>query len=1595
MMASPWWCKALTRRVSTYRRTPTRRCRQRNFRPFVELLEDRRLMAVFTVTTTAATGAGSLAWAIQQANSNLNSNVEADTIRFRIAEGDEGYNTATNVATIEISSSALLAITDAKLHIDGADAEDAGGARQFIVVNGVNAGDDANGIEVKSADNTITGLVIQQFDGHGVYINGPGAGLSGADGNLIEGCFIGTDDTGAFTGFGNGGNGVYIRGSSHNIVGGAAPPSLDAGAGNLISGNAGHGVLIERADFSCTPTGVSNLVSGNYIGVDATGEFELGNNDIGVALINSISTAVSNNVISANGVNGVYIAGGSGSAVSANKIGTDVTGLAGLGNHNDGVHIETAVGVAVSANLISANAHHGVFIQSGSGHAIGANTIGLDSTGLGWLGNGYGYDTGEGPSEPGGDGVHISDSTGNTVDANFISANYDAGVRIRGEGSFGNKLFNNIIGLGSDGATASSIIDSEPTSLGNDQGVVIESGAHDNTVGSAGVANTISNNFGAGVRIHNAHYNLVGGNRIGVDITSRLGRGNAVGVEIIFGGNNSVGRTADGKGGGSNIISANAGSGVSIEGTPKDSGLTGNLVAGNWIGTNGDSDDLGNGADGVHVIESDGNTVGGASSTLGNTIRWNSRGGVWLQAASDNTVENNTISNNGAAVATATYTVPLPVAAAFFGFTGGTGAADYFQAGYQSFWNFTVNGALNTIELSENSATGGGYDVYSASEFYLTDFDTNLANSVFRPYAGSLTDFSVSFDVYLSSYSSDDLGFTFAIAGAGDALGLGGLGYLGYAATDSIAVGFQASGTLGLYQNGELVEGSEVALANSFGNAVSHIDISYANGQLTVQVAVSDSYYGPGGYGVLISNSIGEGSGPADRNIVAANAVTDNYGDGVRIENDDYYGSGPTENLVAGNTISGNQGDGVEIFDSEYNYVRDGNQITDNAGSGVLIEGYYGFARGNEVTGNVISRNFEGITVYYADENVIGQTGAGNTVSANYGDGVFINGDSNSIIGNTISTNEDDGLFIAGDFNVAQANTVTGNGGDGVALGSSATSNLIGGSSALGQGNTITGNSGNGVIIGDGEVSGAETANLVQGNYIGSNVLNGVLIRDGQSYNLIGQFAKFPNGDPIPNAADYGNVIANNGLAGVAVAGARYDFYSGEGIYLDHFTTKNAIVGNLITGWGTLPIDLYEVDPEPDYDDDLEGAPGPTANDEGDPDDGPNQLQNYPTLDPGVVSGSIVSYTTHFDSPGKEGDFYFEFYGYTSSGGVVFLGGFYTLPETFTLDQSLYPTVTQIGVTATRLAYYFGEGQGPSRITPFAETPRGGLQVGSTSEMFLIAVPQPDVPDDDPPDVNVVNTLEEEPASERTVTDSSVIVPPQDAATLASINSLSLRRAQELQELNRFFSQEPLADSPGEIHGRLFDDVNAVGQKADGTLPLAGYQVYIDLNGNGELDEGEPITATNDKGEYSFTGLRPGQYIVRPVLGRNDDQTFGSREDNRVELRSGVMVINNVDFGVRIRGRRAAPRRSGMLPGMEHHGLLASPDELARYWSDETPAVAAAPTAAPLAELPPEVVAAPVESPSWWTWLTLGAGVLIGPWFHVFRKRKRRKDEAV
>ncbi|MEE8576231.1 MAG: T9SS type A sorting domain-containing protein [candidate division Zixibacteria bacterium] len=454
--------------------------------------------------------------------------------------------------------------------------------------------------------------------------------------NVVSGCLIGL--------FGNGtvadgnDNGIIIdKGAAGNLVGGDEP-----GERNLIAGNDGYGIVISG--------GHDNRVTGNWIGIDASGEIASPNKSGGVLLSsgasgNMIGTASSipSNYISGNGGHGVTISniGTRENLLFSNVIGTDISRRVGLPNDSCGVLITNSARANIigseidnGGNQISSNLSDGISIRGANSDSnkVAGNLIGLDDRGRGFLGNGT----------VDGNGIRISDGArfnyigGPTLtERNTISAHYGAGVYLEGTGTSYNKIAGNHIGTDKDGRF----------SVPNGSGLLIRFGASNNVVGGVGRAemNIISGNrlrsfpFGGGVVIYDAgtNENEIVGNYIGTDSSGARKLSNATAGVIVGNGaqHNRIGGEGAGMG---NVISGNGygtllptlGRGIHIYGAGTDQ----NIIQGNIIGLAADSStQLDNFGHGIAIIAGAfGNFVGGTKAKAGNIISSNNGHGIFI-----------------------------------------------------------------------------------------------------------------------------------------------------------------------------------------------------------------------------------------------------------------------------------------------------------------------------------------------------------------------------------------------------------------------------------------------------------------------------------------------------------------------------------------------------------------------------------------------------------------------------------------------------------------------------------------------------------------------------------------------------------------------------------------------------------------------------------------------------------------------------------------------------------------------------------------------------------------------------------------------------
>ena len=426
----------------------------------------------FTVTNTSDNGPGSL----RQVILNANAVSGREVIRFDIP--GSGPHT---IAPL----SALPEITDPVV-LDGTTQPGFSG-RPIIELEGSNAGEGTNGLHITAGNSTVKGLVINRFNGNGIFLGENG-------GNVIKGNYIGTDLTGTIA-LGNADKGVNVNFCPNNTIGGT-----NAAARNILSGNHQGVALLGSSS-------VGNLVQGNFIGTDVSGTMVLGNlmQDMGVDVVDASNNTIggtsagARNIISGNNT-GIRIVGNEATAnkVQGNYIGPDVTGNVAVFNFT-GIEIAEAhnnlIGgtSAAARNVISGN-KTGVGILDASGNKVQGNFIGTNANGTQALGNTD-------------DGVDIPCGYNNIISDNVISANLSTGVVIRCHLSTGNLVQRNFIGTDKSGKNP----------LGNGEfGVALVDNTSNNTIGgtSRSEGNVIAFNSPVGVFVHSSAGNAILSNSI-------------------------------------------------------------------------------------------------------------------------------------------------------------------------------------------------------------------------------------------------------------------------------------------------------------------------------------------------------------------------------------------------------------------------------------------------------------------------------------------------------------------------------------------------------------------------------------------------------------------------------------------------------------------------------------------------------------------------------------------------------------------------------------------------------------------------------------------------------------------------------------------------------------------------------------------------------------------------------------------------------------------------------------------------------------------------------------------------------------------------
>ena len=636
----------------------------------------------FTVSNLDDSGAGSLRWAIGEANQrsgfdriSVDSNLSGGTIslasdleivRDRVAL--HGLLSQSGLAAIAIDFNGHQGLIfkgkqAAGSSLNGFSLGNAGSdgiildASKITIQNnliGVGldgstaTGNQGHGITItqRSSDNLIgtldplTGVPLEQQRSNVISANsGSGININGSDHNRIANNRIGTTADGSED-LGNGGHGIrLLNGADHNRIGGAAHDGNDPtqgefqrpGQGNLISGNERNGALISDGSRN-------NRLMGNFIGTDAGGDTAIGNGGDGVAIIqanhNSLIGTTRNqspfiyyNVVSGNGGNGLRVLDSNHITIHANFFGLGANNATIVANDGDGALIEGTSkniqygGVIPLGNVNAGNTGNGINVTDHVHNFITFNTFaGLTAFG------------GIAPNQQ--SGIQISSDGGKIqVRTNVMAGNVQHGLHITGNAR-DVWVDPNIIGLNSYGTEATySSDDGQSISWGNNQdGIRVDGKAKDiliaGTRHSVIPQNTISNNDGFGIRLDGKARNItVDETYVGLSSEGTTEFGNKQGG--IDAGSSTrgiqIGQEKNQNDG--NRISGNTGNGISLS-NPVKAKLFNNRI----------KENTGNGI----VFD------GGKNNTLiGNTADSNQEYGFAISTASQTTAARNRGNDNG------------------------------------------------------------------------------------------------------------------------------------------------------------------------------------------------------------------------------------------------------------------------------------------------------------------------------------------------------------------------------------------------------------------------------------------------------------------------------------------------------------------------------------------------------------------------------------------------------------------------------------------------------------------------------------------------------------------------------------------------------------------------------------------------------------------------------------------------------------------------------------------------------------------------------------------------------------------------------------
>ena len=320
---------------------------------------------------------------------------------------------------------------------------------------------------------------------------------------------------------------------------------------------------------------------------------------------------------------GVFI-DGSEARVAGNFIGTDATGTLDFGNGWNGIEVRNAAAnvviggsVAADRNVISGNALFGISSFGGvTNLQISGNYIGTSANGLQAIRNERA-------------GITLANNVNTLIGGpttkyrNIISGNGEQGIFATGSAVRNLMITSNYIGIN---ATGDAAIPNGGN--GDSQGIRLEMGVSNVTIGAPGAGNVISGNLSNGIGDTFVQDLTIQSNFIGTDATGTFAIPNqGAGISFSDARNALIGGADPSE---RNVISGNRspsnnGNGISLGGSDL-------RVIGNYIGTDiTGTIDIGNIGEGISVGNAVNVQIGGSNPGEGNVVSANGRSGINLR----------------------------------------------------------------------------------------------------------------------------------------------------------------------------------------------------------------------------------------------------------------------------------------------------------------------------------------------------------------------------------------------------------------------------------------------------------------------------------------------------------------------------------------------------------------------------------------------------------------------------------------------------------------------------------------------------------------------------------------------------------------------------------------------------------------------------------------------------------------------------------------------------------------------------------------------------------------------------------------------------